>query len=44
MGNSKDKFLELQEREAMRMWEELETRMNVIAQNGNNGYHYEARV
>ena len=41
MGNSKDKFLELQEREAMRMWEENEKRMQVIAQNGNNGYHYE---
>ena len=41
MGNSKDKFLEIQEREAMRLWEELETRMNVIAQNGNNGLHYE---
>ena len=41
MGNSKDKFLELQEREAQRMWEENEKRMQVIAQNGNNGYHYE---
>ena len=38
MGNSKEKFLEMQEREAARFWEE---RMNIIAQNGNNGYHYE---
>lgn len=41
MGNSKDKFLEIQEREARNLWEQLETRMNVIAQNGNDGFHYE---
>ena len=38
MGNSKDKWLEMQEREAARIWE---SRMNIIAQNGNDGYHYD---
>lgn len=38
MGNSKDKWLEMQEREAARIWE---SRMNIIAQNGNEGYHYD---
>lgn len=38
MGNSKTKWLEMQEREAARIWE---SRMNIIAQNGNDGYHYE---
>ena len=38
MGNSKTKWLEMQEREAARIWE---SRMNIIAQNGNDGYHYD---
>ena len=38
MGNRKTKWLEIQEREASRFWEE---RMNIVAQNGNDGYHYE---
>ena len=41
MGTSKDKFLELQEQEALKMWEECEKRMRVVAQNGNDGFHYE---
>jgi len=38
MGNSKDKWLEMQEREAERIWD---SRMSIIAQNGNDGYHYD---
>ena len=38
MGNSKTKWLEMQEREAARIWSE---RMNIVAQNGNDGYHYD---